>query len=201
MDIEQLKTTWRSMGDHIDKLEQENRRMAKELAAGNAKTAQERLAKTARRSIDCAVLLPLLSPLIYYYLDFPLWIAVLYASFGILMGIANLVLYNTIIKNDYMSLPLVEALASAVKIRRTLRNVRVLGICLGLGITLSLVFETLDRNESAILGGLITGFICGAIIGLRKWMEQTKLTRDIIRELRNAIHQPDSDIDISARLH
>lgn len=201
MDIEQLKSTWRSMGEHIDKLEHENRRMAKELAAGNATTAQVRLAKTARRSINCAIFLPLLSPLIYYYLDFPLWIAVLYATFGIIMGIANLLLYNTIIKNDYMSLPLVEALASAVKIRHTLRNVRILGVSLGLGIILSLIFDTLDRNESAILVGLITGFIGGTIIGARKWVEQTKLTRDIIRELRNAIHQPDRDIDISTSLH
>jgi len=196
MNIEQLKYTWRQMGERIDNLERENRRMAKRLATGKAITAQRRLAKTALRGVCCGLILPILAPLLYYFLGFQPWIAVLYGIFGIVMSVANFIFYRSIMKSDYMSLPLVNAMMSAVKIRTNLRNIRILGISLGLGIVFSLIFDTIERYEMSILSGIIIGFICGLIIGLMKWQEQSALSKAIIRELRAAMHEPDSDCDI-----
>lgn len=196
MDIEQLKSTWRLMGERIDNLERENRRMAEKLAAGKASTAQHRLAKTAMRGVYCGLLLPVLAPLLYYYLGFQIWIAVLYGIFGVIMSVANILFYRSIVKSDYMSLPLVNAMISAVKIRTNLRNIRILGISLGLAIAFSLLFDSIERYEMSILAGMITGFICGLLIGLKKWREQTALCKAIIRELRMAMHEPEGDCDI-----
>ncbi len=196
MDIEQLRSTWRQMGPRIDNLERENRRMAERLAAGKATTAQRRLAKTALRGVFFGLLLPLLAPLLYFYLGFQPWIAALYGFFGIIMGVANLLFYKSIVKSDYMSLPLVNAMLSAVKIRANLRNIRILGICLGCGIISSLIFDTIERYEMSILAGMIIGFVGGLIIGLKKWREQSALSKAIIQELRAALHESDSDCDI-----
>ena len=196
MNIEQLKYTWRQMGGRIDKLESENRRMAKKLAIGKAMTAQRRLAKTALRGVFAGLLLPILAPLLYYYLGFQLWITILYGFFGIVMSAANIIFYRSIMKSDYMSLPLVNAMMSAVRIRTNLRNIRILGICMGLGIIFSLIFDSIERYEISILSGMIVGFIIGAVIGLKKFREQTALCKAIIRELRAAMHEPDSDCDI-----
>lgn len=196
MDIDQLKSTWRQMGERIDNLERENRRMAEQLAAGKATTAQQRLAKTALRGVCCGLLLPVLAPLLYYYLGFQPWIAVLYGIFGVIMGVANIAFYRSIIKADYMSLPLVNAMISAVKIRTNLRNIRILGFSLGMAIIFSLVMDALERLEVSILIGMIAGFACGLLIGLRKWREQTALSKAIIRELRAAMHEPESNADI-----
>lgn len=95
-----------------------------------------------------------------------------------------------------MSLPLVNAMLSAVKIRANLRNIRILGICLGCGIISSLIFDTIERYEISILAGMIIGFVGGLIIGLKKWREQSALSKAIIQELRAALHESDSDCDI-----
>lgn len=176
------------MSGRIDNLERENRLMAKKLAAGKATTAQHRLAKTAKNGIYCGLSLPVLAPLLYYYLGFQLWIAIVYGAFGIIMSIANLLFYRSIVKNDYMSLPLVKAMESAVKIRENLRNVRFLGVTIGLGIIFSLMFDTAARYNFSILGGLVAGLFFGLLIGLKKWREQTRLSRAIINELRAAIN-------------
>lgn len=198
MDIEQLKSTWRQMGQRIDNLERENRRMAERLAAGKATTAQRRLAKTALRGVFCGLLLPILAPLLYYYLGFQPWIAALYGFFGIVMSVANILFYKSIVKCDYMSLPLVNAMMNAVRIRSNLRNIRILGISMGFGIIFSLIFDTIERYEMSILTGMIIGFICGLIIGLKKWREQSALSKAIIQELRAAMQEPYSESDIPA---
>lgn len=185
------------MSDRIDNLERENRRMAKKLATGKATTAQHRLAKIARRGIYSGLFLPLLAPLLYYYLGFQAWIAIVYGAFGIIMSIANLLFYRSIVKNDYMSLPLVKAMESAVKIRENLRNIRILGVSIGLGILFSLIFDTAARYNISILGGLLTGCFFGLLIGLKKWREQSRLSRSIIKELRAAMFENESyDYDL-----
>lgn len=63
MDLDNLKTAWRQMGERIGNLECENRRMAERLAAGKATTAQHRLASTAKRSICASAIIPFLAPL------------------------------------------------------------------------------------------------------------------------------------------
>ena len=196
MDIEQLKSTWRMMGERIDNLESENRRMAERLAAGKASTAQHRLARTALRGVYCGVLLPLLAPLLYYVLGFQPWIAVSYGIFGIVMAIVNIAFYRSIVRTDYMSLPLVDAMMGAVRIRTNLRRIRILSISLGLAIVFSLIFDTIERYEMSILTGMAVGFVCGLLIGLKKWHEQTTLSKAIIRELQAAMHEPASDCDI-----
>ena len=95
-----------------------------------------------------------------------------------------------------MSLPLVDAMMSAVRIRTNLRRIRILSISLGLAIVFSLIFDTIERYEMSILTGMAVGFVCGLLIGLKKWHEQTTLSKAIIRELQAAMHEPASDCDI-----
>ena len=199
MDLDNLKTAWRQMGERIGNLECENRRMAERLAAGKATTAQHRLASTAKRSICASAIIPFLAPLISNYLDFPVWVAVAYALFGVIVGVANLMLYNTITRCDYMSLPLVNAIENAVKIRRQLRNTRALGLSLGSIIILSFIYcilSTFETVDNSIIYGILIGFAVGAFIGARKWIEPTRLSNEIIRELRAVIHDHNGDTDI-----
>lgn len=196
MEIEKLKSTWRMMGEQIGDLEAENRRIAEKLAAGKAETSKKKLAKLAKVGIACAILLPILAPLLYYLLNFQMWIAILYGVFGVIMGVANIFFYNKIMDNDYLSLTLVKALSEAYKIRIYLRNVRILGISMGLVVILSMAIEMIIREKWNIVVGMSVGCALGMIIGIKGWTEESRLSRQIIRDLREALN--DSTKDISA---
>lgn len=167
MEIEKLKSTWRMMGEQIGDLKAENRRIAEKLAAGKAETSKKKLAKLAKVGIVCAILLPILAPLLYYLLNFQMWIAILYGVFGVIMGVANIFFYNKIMDNDYLSLPLVKALSEAYKIRIYLRNVRILGISMGLVVILSMAIEMIIREKWNIVVGMSVGCVLGMIIGIK----------------------------------
>ena len=183
MDLEQLRNTWQKARVNSELLETDNRKLAESLAAGRAQTARDKLAGYYRRSFIVALLLPALSPV----LDFPVWIAAVYASFGVVMGILNLCFSNYIKRCDYLAQPIVSALADAVKIARYQRYLRSFGISMGGALIATMFFDAVDHSEFHIIIAFIVGLVLGVIIGIIKFRWMSALTRQMQDELRSLL--------------
>lgn len=187
MDLEQLRNTWQKARVNSELLETDNRKLAESLAVGRAQTARDKLAGYYRRSFIVALLLPALSPVLVKVLDFPVWIAAVYASFGVVMGILNLCFSNYIKRCDYLAQPIVSALADAVKIARYQRYLRSFGISMGGALIATMFFDAVDHSEFHIIIAFIVGLVLGVIIGIIKFRWMSALTRQMQDELRSLL--------------
>lgn len=186
MNIDELKTQWQELRLRVDKLEDNNARLAHQLAAGKAVNYKHQLAKTFQRGIVVSCVLPILAPLVVTVLNFPLWIAICYALFGVIMVCGNIWIRNYIMKADYMSLPVLQALENAINLKLRMRRLRILSVTIGSGVILSMLVEIIYKTDTAITTGFVVGLVIGTILGIIKWREQSRLSRQIIEELRNA---------------
>ena len=187
-DLEQLRENWRRMSLRVDRLEADNRRMAKRLAAGRATSAQQKLAGFYRISAIASCLLPILAPSLTH-VGFPVWIATVYAVFGVIMAILQFTFYRKIIRSDYLSLPVVTALADAIDIARKQRLLRMFSLCTGGFVILSMILAAFNRLDTSILIAMTVGLIIGAAIGYRKYRKMSALVREMQDELRANLNE------------
>lgn len=195
MNIDELKSQWQELRLRVDRLEDNNIRLAQQLAAGKAVASKQQLATTYLRGAITGMILPVIAPLLVTLLEFPRWIAVCYALFGLIMSVANLCMRSYILKADYMSLPVIQALENALNIKLRMRRLRFVSMSMGAIVIASIVFELLDKNDTYMSAGFVIGLICGLFIGIIKWRQQSRLSRRMIEELRNADSSTLSDFD------
>lgn len=187
MDFETLKENWNKACINIELLKADNERLARQLATGRAQIARDKLASYYRRSSSAAILLPLLSPTLVSILGMPIWLAFVYALFGIVIGLVQFKFSNYIKHCDYASVPTVEALSIAIKIARYQRYIR--SFCIGISCILlfAMFYIALDRYEYHILSGFIIGLVVGLIIGGIKFIRMSALVRQMKNELQSLL--------------
>lgn len=183
MNIEDLQKQWSNLSFEGKKFEDDNRKVFDRIASGKALSFQKRLANTFLLTTCLGLLLPCLAPALVYMLNIPVWEAILYALFGIIMSAANFCLRRYIIRTDFIHYPVVMAIEKAISIRGRIRLIRFLGFCLGLPIVLSLGMELTSGSEGTVCGFVI-GIVLGLILGIFKWRKQSKLTRSLLDELK-----------------
>lgn len=186
MDIEELRQNWQRAKIKCETLEAENRRLARELATGRATTVRDRLSRHYLRSaLSALVILPLFSPLLVHVLNFPLWAAILYAVFGIIIGIINLWFSQYIKHSDYTSVSIIESLAKAEKIARYQRNIEIFAIVFCLVVLITMFSIMIDINERDVLLGFFIGLAIGIVIAIKKYLYMHSLTRQMQQELKS----------------
>ena len=94
-----------------------------------------------------------------------------------------------------MSLPVLQALENAINLKFRMRRLRILSVTIGSGVILSMLVEIIYKTDTAITTGFVVGLVIGTILGIIKWREQSRLSRQIIEELRNADRPTLSDFD------
>ncbi len=187
MDVDNLKDIWKELDNRLERLESDNARMARELVAGRATTAQRELARSYRITALVGLLLPIGAPLLVSMLDIPVWFAVLYGLFGILATVANYMFSRYVVSRNYMSMPMLDALTHALRIRRWRMRLYFVSLTLGLLVIVGLMYElNLTQSIPAIYGAVV-GLVLGIIIGIRKFLHQSAMTRKIIDELRSGL--------------
>lgn len=189
MNLEELKRSWQEMSVRIDKLEEDNRRLTTELAAGKASSAQQRLKKSVRISGCAGIILPVLAPFLVLSLNFPVWVAVIYAFFGIVMSVLDFAFAHYIGKYNYLAMPIVDSLQHAIQIQRYLNYLQSFGIIVGMSVILIMGFFVFRDTEYDIWIGMLVGFIVGIVFGIKKFITIRRDTRMIRDELKAAMSE------------
>lgn len=112
----------------------------------------------------------------------PIWVAVIYAAFGLLMAALMLRSYWVTRYSNFMSLPIVEALQNAIRLRRRQNMVTTIGIAGG-----CIVIATFYIYLEVGIIGFFIGLALGLIIGIKKQLTQ----RELIREIEDSLRDPD----------
>lgn len=183
MDLDTFKNKWQSLSVAQAPLERDNRRIADELARGKAAGAQQRLARYHRNMGWKGLFLPMISYFLVATLHFPVWLAVAYGAFGVIMCAANLWLAQRIKTTDYINMPVVSALCAVIGIRKRQRRIRTFGMCVALLIVCSMASEILDANDNM----LVLSFAVGLAIGIVIAIIQCRHSRRLLSELQNQI--------------
>ncbi len=183
MDLEGLKDKWQRIAVKTDALEDGNRRLAQELASGRIRTAQRSLVDFYIKAGIIGLCVVALSPMIVTVLEFPIWVAVVYGVFGLIMSILNFCFSRRIARTSYISLPVVEALSLAVALRKKQKQLRAIGISFGLVVLLSLAVPAFDVSNDAVYIGFLSGLAIGIPLAIVKNRRATRLARKLQEEL------------------
>lgn len=189
-ELERLRKNWHRAEMRNSRLEEENRRLAAELASGRAMSARDRLARHYRFQLIVSCCLPLLAPMIVW-VGFPVWFGMVYAFFGLLSAVLNIIFMRYIRSCDFAAMSIVAALQSAVTIAR--RRKILLYIMGTLDMLLCGVFIrlVLDMGEPELVVAVFIGFFAGLAIAAYRVYKGNALVRAIKTELRQTLRGQD----------
>ncbi len=185
MELEELKNKWQSLSIKVEHLEATNRRLAKELCSRRASGVQHRLARSYRWMSMWGLLCVLFAPALYCVIHLPLWLAVIYGLFGLVMAGAYMYFSSYINRCNYISLPMVEAVEHALRIRQLQRQLLLFGICCGLVVIVPFMTLVYQMDSHAAFYGACIGGIVGGIIGIVKEVRFFRMSRQLLAELRS----------------
>lgn len=171
------------------RLDRDSGRVMSELKSGKIKSAQTRLADYFIRNGVFGLCLPALAPMIFLVLEFPLWVACVYAVFGLVMGAFSFAMGIRVRRFNYMSLPVVTALSKVVDIHRRMTRLRVFGICTGLLVIGSLFAQCLGAVNTSILWGFAIGLAVGIPVAWVKYRMGEKLVKELKEQLRSMLDE------------
>lgn len=186
IDIDQLRTAWQQhspAGTDLDMAE----RMARAAATGRLRSSSQKLSQYYRRSNIAAFALPVLAPLLVTVLDLPVWVAAIYAFFGVVMAAMNLLLARFIDDTDICSLPVVTALAAVVAIRKRVVRHKIFGICAGMSVIASMFATAIDNSPQSVIFSFTIGLMIGIVIGVRRIRKVFALISQMESELHSAL--------------
>lgn len=189
MELEDLKKQWHKA--HIDSsdLVSTDRRLANNLEKGKAKSLQHKLAHTYRVNAFFGFLMIILSPALFYLVQLPLWLALLYGIIGALFAVIYTVFSNKIKNTEYIGLNTLDALKEIAKIARIRLTLMVFG-SISIGVILGAMFILLKlRSDIDLIYGMTVGLVIGLCIDIVRW----RRTNTLICSLKEAISKLNDD--------
>jgi cation transport ATPase len=185
MDLEQFKSQWQSVNIKVDRLSEANRELTQKLASQHAVSLKQKLAKKYNRIAIVGLCLPLLSFVLYYELNMPVWLCIVYAIFGLVAAYMNYNLAKFILHTDYISMPIAEAIKHAVKIRRRQRKTMMFLLFLAL-LVLWALFAQVYTIAPELMIACYIGLGIGVIIDIILSTKSFRLSKKILSELEDA---------------
>lgn len=185
-ELEQIKQQWQQLSARTASLEEANRRMASRLAGSNITSLQQRLATRISRIGWVGFLMPAIAPLLYYVLEFPWWVALIYGIMGLVMGAITLSIGEYIRARNLTDLPVAQAIERATKIRIFQNRARIFGIILATALLTCIILSLPSgpEREPIVIGGS-AGIATGLAIGVRNWIVTARYTRRLIECLKD----------------
>ena len=189
MNIDELKSQWKSMELRIDRLEKDNKNLLSRISNERVKSVREKLLARYRAIIMVCIFSPLWIVMMDKVWNLDNEILIVYTFFFMVMALANYYMYQLIGKVDCSKLTIKEALIAVTKVEEYLRKFQFLGWILGFPLIIILfdVFKKMGHPE-VIYGGVV-GLVIGGIIGYF----YDRKTRRLIRELRQTLADALSD--------
>lgn len=189
MDLDELKNKWQSINIRTEALEQDTKRLASNLASGRVTNAKAELVKYYHSSGIYGLCLPALAPMIVIILQFPIWIAIVYALMGVVMTILNFRFAHYISKYDFINQPVVTAMAATMRLRSRQRKIRLVGIVLGLIVLSSMASEMFGPDDDMLIIGMLCGLAIGIPIAVYKDRRAMRLSKRMQEELRGYLNE------------
>ena len=184
IDIEKIKSDWASLKIENEKLQQANIALTRRLASERIRSNQSKLAK-AHRIGYVGFLFPLLAVMMHFAFDASVGLCVVYALFGLVCGIYDLWFMDFVRDQDYMSMPVVEAIAHATKVVRYQNRATVVSIVAMVAVLVPMFYEMADYGDMNIMLGAVTGLVVGGAIGTLQCMRNHRYARRLLREIKN----------------
>lgn len=185
MDLEQFKAQWQSANIKVDRLNEANRELTQKLASQRAISLKQKLAKKYKRIAIVGLFLPILSIVLYYELSMPIWLCAIYAIFGLVAAYINYDFARFILRTDYISMPIAEAVKHAIKIRVRQRNTMLLLSFMALCVLWAL-FSQVYKIEPELIIACYIGLAIGVIIDIIISTKSFRLSKKILSELEEA---------------
>ena len=189
MDIDELKSQWKSMELRIDRLEKDNKQLLSRISSDRMKGVRGKLMTRYRSVIMVCVLSPSWIVLMDKMWNLDNEILIIYTFFFVVMALANYYMYRLIGKVDCSKLSIKDALAATAKVEDTRQKVKLLGWILAVPLTIIMfdVFEEIGHPE--VIYGACAGLVIGGVVGC---LVERK-TRRLIRELRQTLNDALAD--------
>lgn len=183
-DLDFIKQQWQQLSVKVDNLEQANQRLSDQLARTNAKSFQERLAGRVKRISWAGLLLPVLAPMLYFSLQMPVWICVVYAIYGIFMCILNRRLSAFILSKNLLEISATEALQHATAVRLYQKNLRILSAILAILLLFGMYYmlPVTEHHTFILMGGLV-GLVLGLAFAIPRCITNARLARRMAQSL------------------
>lgn len=181
LEIESLRSSWRTLSDRIDRLEESNR----QLRAGRCESSRDRLRRHFRVTlIVCVAMIFIYAPVTHSV--FPLWLAVLMECFFAVMGVCSFFLLRKAGQLDFSRQTVSESLDLVYSLKRSHTIVQAFGIALCIPL-LVLMFRYFSQVSLPMVYGGIAGLIVGIPIGIVRWRRQLGVLRDMREQLEETL--------------
>lgn len=189
--LDNFKQKWQAAPVDSDRLRATNRLLTDKFTRSRVIVMQDRLAARIGRYCLLALVLPLLTPMLYRILEFPLSLCIVYAAFGVIMLFLNWWLYRTLNSIDFFRMPVMQALSILARFRRYYMIVRIIGTCIGLPLVAWMITCVYKGDDTSMLWGMYAGFVIGLTIGISKMLRDRAMTRTLIDTLRDHADGPE----------
>lgn len=183
MDLDELKSKWQKINVSPERID--NVRIVSEIARGKVESAQKKLANYFFRNVALACLVIALAPFLVNPELFEIWVGVLYAAFGLVVGVLSLVMAIHISRSNYISLPVVEAVAKVARVTRSMGRLQAFDLVLGAALIATMFAQAFDHSDRDIVWALAIGLAIGAPIGFMKYLKGKRLARKLLDEVKS----------------
>lgn len=181
--LDDIKSKWQSIKIDNDSLRLANKRLSDELRRRPVESLQDRLARRIFRNCILAMVLPLLSPILYISLNMPMWLTIFYAAFGVMMCGLQSLLYRYIKQEQLTLMAVVEAIERAVHFKIYQLRIRLVGMIVGMTLVTGIFVYLVDADDLAALYGAIVGLVVGLALGCYKFYTDLAISKKIIKSL------------------
>ena len=183
MNIDELKSQWKSMELRIDRLEKDNKNLLSCISNERVKSVREKLLARYRAIIMVCIFSPLWIVMMDKVWNLDNEILIVYTFFFMVMALANYYMYQLIGKVDCSKLTIKEALIAVTKVEETRQKVKLLGWIFGLPLIIIMFDVFKEMGHPEIIYGACVGLVIGGVVG---YLVERK-TRRLIRELRQTL--------------
>lgn len=189
MDLDGLKSQWKSMELRINQLEKDNKSLEMRITRDRMKGVREKLMARYRAIIMVCIFSPIWMLMMNELYQVDVEVSIVYAFFFLVMALANYYMYRLIGKVDCSTMSIKEALMATVKVEETRQRVKLLGWILGLPLILIMFDVFKEMGHPEVIYGACTGLVIGGVVG---YFIERKTGR-LIRELRQTLADALSD--------
>ena len=184
IDLDKMKAEWTALKIENFELQQKNIELTRRLVNSRVVNSQQKLARSYRIGY-MGFIFPLLALFLYRLLHPSVTLCVIYSVYGLLLGSFDLWFMSFVKKADYTTLPTVEALEHASKVVIYQNWATIASLIAGIGVLIPFFYEMSLLGEESVIWGGVVGGVIGAIIGAHKCINNHRLARQMLSELRN----------------
>lgn len=189
MDLDGLKSQWKSMELRINQLEKDNKSLEMRITRDRMKGVRDKLMARYRAIIMVCIFSPIWMLMMNELYQVDVEVSIVYAFFFLVMALANYYMYRLIGKVDCSTMSIKEALMATVKVEETRQRVKLLGWILGLPLILIMFDVFKEMGHPEVIYGACAGLVIGGVVG---YFIERKTGR-LIRELRQTLADALSD--------